>query len=256
MILTIDIGNTNMEFGVFRKTELIARFRLVTKLSMTSDEIGLFMTQFFSIHKIGIDDIEDIIIASVVPQVMFSIANAMRKYLKKKPVIIGENIKVNIKNNYSNPKEVGMDRLVNAYTAFKKYGGPVIIVDFGTATTFDVVNKDGEYEGGTIYPGIKISMEALTQNAAKLPKVELEDPAMVIGKDTVVSMQSGVIYGYAGAVNHMIEMIVGEMGEKAFVVATGGLSTLISRYTNCIEKIDKNLTLEGLMRIYYENKPT
>ena len=252
MILTVDIGNTNMEFGIFENNQLKANFRLVTNRTVTSDEIGLFMTQFFSIHKITTDEIEDIIIGSVVPQVMFSVSNAMRKYIGKDPLIVGENIQINMKNNYHNPKEVGADRLISAYTAFQKYGGPVIIVYFGTATTFDLVGEDGAYEGGTIYPGIKISIEALTQNTAKLPTIEFQAPGTVIGRDTITSMQSGAVYGYVGAVTYLIQKMNDELGKKAFVVATGGLSTLIYENSNCIDKIDKTLMLEGLMKIYQD----
>lgn len=254
MVLTVDIGNTNMEFGIFDEDALKANFRLVTNRNVTSDEVGLLMTQFFSIQKINVQTIEAVVIASVVPQVMFSVSNAMRKYIGKEPLVAGDNLPIRIQNNYSNPREVGADRLVNAYGAFCKYGGPLIVVDFGTATTFDLVGADGAYEGGMIYPGIKVSMEALTRNAAKLPTVELNDPGTAIGRDTVTSMQAGVIYGYVGAVRHMIGKINQELGQEAKVVATGGLSTLLNQSGQMFDVIDKTLTLEALMRIYQDSK--
>ncbi|EEG30079.1 pantothenate kinase, type III [[Clostridium] methylpentosum DSM 5476] len=254
MVLTVDIGNTNMEFGIFEGEKLRANFRLVTNRNVTSDEVGLLMTQFFTIQKIDVNAIEAVVIASVVPQVMFSVSNAMRKYIGKEPLVAGENLPIQLKNNYHNPKEVGADRLVNAYAAYRKYGGPLIVVDFGTATTFDLVGEDGSYEGGTIYPGIKVSMEALTRNAAKLPTVELNDPGTAIGRDTVTSMQAGVIYGYVGAVLHMIDKISDELGQKTTVVATGGLSTLLNQSTQMFDVIDKTLTLEGLMQIYLDRQ--
>jgi type III pantothenate kinase len=209
------------------------------------------------IHQLNIKQIEDVIITSVVPQVMYSISNAMRKYLKREPLIVGENIKVDILNKYDNPGEVGADRLVNAYAAHRKYKGlPLVIVDFGTATTFDVVDEEGAYLGGLIYPGIKISMEALFNKAAKLPKVELSRPQNVIGKNTVNSMQSGAIYGYVGAVLNIVSCIEEELGRKVDVIATGGLSEFIGKQAGIFKKIDKTLTLEGLYMIYNRYKLT
>ncbi len=256
MILTLDIGNTNMEFGVFDSKKLIANFRLVTKRDISSDEVGLMLLQFLGFQKIKIELIDDVIIASVVPQVMYSVTNAIRKYLGKKALIIGENIGIDIENRYLNKTEVGCDRLVNSYAAHKIYGGgsPLIIVDFGTATTFDVVNKDGAYLGGLIFPGIKISMEALFTNASKLPRVELNKPKSVIGKDTVSSMQSGAMYGYVGAVENIVGKINKELGEKAKVIATGGLSGLINEGTNCFDHVDKTLMLKGMVEIYDAQK--
>lgn len=249
MILAVDIGNTNMEFGIFANGNLAYNFRLVTDRNVTSDEIGLMMLQFFEFHKISTDSIKDVIIASVVPQVMFSFNNAMKKYIKKTPLIVGENCAVPIKNNYSIKKEVGMDRLVNAFSAYNAYKCPLIVVDFGTATTFDVVSKDGSYEGGCIFPGIKISMEALTRYAAKLPRVEISSPKTLIGKDTVTSMQAGAVCGFVGATSYTIEQLKKEIGTSAYVVATGGLSALIAKHTKSIDVVDKKLSLQGLYDI-------
>ena len=246
MILAIDIGNTNMEFGLFENSRLINNFRLVTDKTTTSDEIGLMMLKFFDVKGIKSGDIDDVIIASVVPQVMFAMNNAMKKYLGKVSLIVGEDCSVPIKNNYRIKKEVGVDRLVNAFCAYKTYRRPLIVVDFGTATTFDVVSKEGEYEGGCIFPGIKISMEALNRCAAKLPRVEISDPKTIIGKDTVTSMQSGAICGFVGATVYTIDCLKKEMGYDAFVVGTGGLSSLIASHTNIIDVVDKKLSLQGL----------
>ncbi|MCL2088086.1 MAG: type III pantothenate kinase [Oscillospiraceae bacterium] len=254
MILVIDVGNTNMEFGLYREGGLVAQFRLSTSRDVTSDEIGLMTRQFFAVHKINHTDIKDTVISSVVPQVMYSIMSAIKKYIGKRPLIINEDIKVNIKNMYTNPGEVGADRLVNSYAAFRKYGGPLIITDFGTATTFDVVGAEGEYLGGVIYPGIKVSMNALVQNASKLPRVEVAAPDRVIGKNTAQSMQSGILYGYIGVVEKIRDEISRELGQKTNIIATGGLSQFLQSSANVFQVIDKTLTLEGLYIIYEESR--
>lgn len=254
MLFAVDVGNTNMEFGVFDGAKLIASFRLGTNRDITSDEIGLFVRQFLLIHDVVLDDIEDVIITSVVPQIMHSMKNAMRKYLKKEPLIVQENISINIVNKYKNESEVGADRLVNAYAVAQKYKGPLIVVDFGTATTFDVIDREGAYLGGVIYPGIKISLDALTQKTSKLPTVQIVKPKSVIGKTTITSMQAGIVYGYTGAVINLIKEIEAELGEKTTVIATGGLARMIGEQTNVFEKIEKTLTLEGLQMIYEDYK--
>lgn len=255
MLLTIDIGNTNMEFGVFDGERLIANFRLVTKRNITSDEVGLMLLQFLNVHKIDCAAIEDAVIASVVPQVMYSVTNAIKKYIGKNALIVGENLKIDVENRYKNKNEVGCDRLVNAFAAYRLYGGNknLIVVDFGTATTFDVVDLNGAYLGGLIFPGIKISMEALFTNASKLPRVELNRPKSVIGRDTVSSMQSGAMYGYVGAVENIVDSVNSEIGEKCRVIATGGLSGLINEETDCFDLVDKTLTLKGMRLIYKHN---
>lgn len=251
MLLAIDIGNTNIEFGVFHDDVLRGQFRLSTNREITSDEVGLLLIQFFSIHGITAKDIEDVLISSVVPQIMYSISNAMRKYLNKTPLVVGENVFPNIENLYDNPKEVGADRLVNAVAAFGAYGGPLVVVDFGTATTFDVVSKTGAYVGGAIYPGLKISLDALFEKTAKLPRVELVPCSSVIGKNTVGSMQGGVLFGYAGAVRNIVRCITAEIGDTPKVIATGGLSRLIGQIEpGLFHAVDRTLTLDGLLMIY------
>ena len=250
MLFTVDIGNTNMEFGVFEKGKLLSSFRLVTNRNTTSDEVGLMVRQFFMTHDIKVSMIESVIITSVVPQVVYSVKNAMRKYLNLEPLIIQENIQVDINNKYSNQAEVGADRLVNAYAAYKKYGGNLIVVDFGTATTFDVIDEEGAYLGGSIYPGLRISLDALVEKTSKLPKVEISKPEKVIGTNTVMSMQSGIVYGYTGAVINIVNQIENELGKKMKVIATGGLAKIVASQSDVFSILDKTLTLDGLNYIY------
>lgn len=250
MLLAIDIGNTNIEFGVFEGKTLLRSARLGTNRDATSDEIGIFIRQFCMIHGIDYQGIEDVVIASVVPQIMYSMTNAVRKYLGKTPLVAGENIPYYVENRYDNPAQVGADRLVNVLPAVKKYGAPLIIVDFGTATTFDAISREGAYEGGAIYPGVKLSMDALAQKASKLPQVAIEAPGVVIGKNTVKSMQVGAVYGYVGAVENICRQMKKELGEDAKVIATGGLASMIAAQTNVIFAVDKTLTITGLRMIY------
>lgn len=252
MVFVVDVGNTNMEFGVFEQGKLCQSFRLVTRRDITSDEVGLQIRTFFSIHGLRPEDVEDVVITNVVPQVMYSMKNAFRKYLGKEPLVVQENLEIPIVNRYSNPAEVGADRLVNSFAALRKYGAPLIVVDFGTATTFDVIDPSGAYLGGSIYPGIKVSLDALVGNTSKLPRVEIEPPAKVVGDNTVSSIQSGIVYGYCGAVIHMLKLIRQELGVEAKAVATGGLSGMIGRQTGVFAAIDKSLTLDGLELIYRE----
>ncbi len=252
MLLVIDVGNTNMEFGVFNSKELVNSFRMGTNREVTSDEIGLMLTQFLSINGLSADNITDVVVASVVPQVMYSLSNAIKKYVKKTPLNVGENLQVGVPNLYENPAQVGADRLVNAKAAFRKYGGPLIIVDFGTATTFDAVDKTGAYLGGAIFPGIKISMEALFQKASKLPRVELVNPGVNIGRNTEKSMQVGAVYGYLGVVRGISSQMLKDLGPDTKIIATGGLSALFANFPGVFDTIDRTLTLDGLKMIYDE----
>lgn len=250
MILVIDIGNTTMEFGIYEGEELVGVFRLGSKRDISSDEVGLFVTQYFEYKQISVDDIKDVVISSVVPQLNYSVGSAVRKYLGCEPEIIGENLACGIPNLYENPNEVGTDRLVDAYAAVRKYGSPVIVVDFGTATTCDAISKGGAYLGGVIYPGIKTSMDALYEKTAKLPKIELLKPALTIGKNTVASMQSGAYYGYLGAVERLCRDIKKVLGYEAKVVATGGFSRLFEDEKELFDYFDPQLALEGIRMIY------
>ena len=253
MILVIDIGNTTMEFGLYDGDSLSGVFRLGSKRDITSDEVGLFVTQFFEYKGFSVSEVSDVIISSVVPQVNYSVSSAVRKYFGLEPLVIGENIFCNMPNLYENPKEVGADRIVDSYAAFKKYGGPLIIVDFGTATTCEAVSEAGEYLGGIIYPGIKTSMDALYEKAAKLPKIEILKPEFALGKNTVSSMQSGAYYGYLGAIDMMVKNLKGIIGENAKVVATGGFARLFAE-EKLFDHIDQRLPLEGIKMVYEDSK--
>ena len=253
MLLAIDVGNTNIVAGIFsdetspKASELVASFRLATDKTKTSDEIGMMMLQFLSLEGIAKTQINDIIISSVVPPLMHTLGNACRRYIGKAPLIVGQDIVPAINIKYDNPKEVGADRIVNAIAARAKYGAPLIVVDFGTATTFCAIDKNGDYVGGVISAGIKISMDALFEKAAKLPRIEIVKPEKIIGTNTVSSMQSGAVYGYVGQVEYIVERIKEELTEtNCKVVATGGLASLIAQHTETIDFVDRMLTLDGL----------
>ncbi|MDO4799572.1 MAG: type III pantothenate kinase [Bacillota bacterium] len=255
MLLTFDIGNTNIVMGVYKDDVLIANWRTETNNRRTADEIGLFIHQLFRHEELDPKAIENVIIATVVPHVMYSVLHAIQKYFGLEPIIVGPGTKTGINVKYDNPKQVGADRIVNAVAALEKYGGPLIIVDFGTATTFCAVSSKHEYLGGAILPGIKISADALYEKAAKLTRVELVKPEQVICKNTTQSVQAGIVYGYVGSVDFIVSKMKEELGEPGVkVVATGGLATLIGEESSQIEIIDKNLTLDGLNLIYKMNR--
>ena len=254
MLLVFDVGNTNMVLGLYKGKELIKYWRIHTDKNKTSDEYGILISNLFQYEKIEFECIEDVIISSVVPDVMHSLENFCKKYCNKQPKVVGPGIKTGLNIKYDNPKQVGADRIVNAVACVEKYGTPVIVVDFGTATTFCAITNNSEYLGGTIVPGLKISSEALFQRASKLPRVELAKPGTAICKNTVSAMQSGIIYGYVGLVDKIISMMKSELGRDDIkVIATGGLSVLIASETDSIDYVDKFLTLEGLRLIYDKN---
>ena len=258
MILLIDVGNTNIVLGVSKEEKFIASWRISTDANKTSDEYGIQVMQLFNQNALDPKDVSGIIISSVVPNIMYSLEHMIRKCFNTEALVVGPGIKTGINIKYDNPKEVGADRIVNAVAAHEKYKRPLIIIDFGTATTFCAITKRGNYLGGNIVPGIKISSEALFERAAKLPRVELEKPKSIICKNTITSMQAGIIYGYIGQVEYIVNMMKNEMKEldeeEPFVIATGGLASLISEGTNIIDKIESQLTLEGLKIIYEKNK--
>jgi type III pantothenate kinase len=255
MLLVFDVGNTNMVLGVYEGKKLLKDWRISTDKEKTSDEYGVLINNLFQFDGLNLRDVKDVIISSVVPNVMHSLENFSIKYCKKQPLIVGPGVKTGLNIKYDNPKQVGADRIVNAVAGIEKYGTPLIIIDFGTATTFCAMSEKGEYLGGTIAPGIKISSEALFQRASKLPRVELAKPGIAICKNTVSAMQSGIIYGYVGLVDKIIDMMKMEFKNKDVkVIATGGLSSLIASETDRIDFVDKFLTLEGLRIIYDKNR--
>lgn len=254
MLLVFDIGNTNMVLGVYDGDNLVRDWRINTDLNKTSDEYGVLIKSLFDASNISLSVVDAIIVSSVVPAVMHSLENFCRKYCNISPMVVGPGIKTGLNIKYEDPKMVGADRIVNAVAAISKYNCPVIIIDFGTATTYCAVSKKGEYIGGAISPGMKISSEALFQKASKLPRVELVTPETVICKDTVSAMQAGIIYGYAGQVEKIVGLMKKELKDDGtLVIATGGLANMISQETNAIDVIDPNLTLEGLRIIYEKN---
>jgi len=254
MLMVLDVGNTNIVLGVFEGKRLVRNWRISTNKDKTADEYGLQIRMLFEYSGIKCSDMEAVIISSVVPTVMSALESMSANYFGIKPLVVGPGVKTAMPIRYDNPKEVGADRIVNAIAAYELYGGPLIVVDFGTATTFDAISAEGAYLGGAIAPGIGISTEALYTKAAKLPRIELLKPKAVIGKNTVSSMQSGIIYGFVGQADGIVSRMKKEMGGKAYVVATGGLAELISNESGLIDTINSNLTLEGLRIIYERNK--
>lgn len=255
MLLVIDVGNTNVVLGAYRGKELVDFWRIGTDKEKTSDEYSVLIDQLFSYKGLDRRKVKDVIISSVVPDIMHSLENTVIKLFGINPLVVGPGVKTGMNVKYDNPRQVGADRIVNAVAAYEKYNGPLIVIDFGTATTFCAISSKGDYLGGTIAPGIKISSEALFQRASKLPRVELIKPGKTICKNTVNSMQSGIIYGYVGLVEQIVKKMKKEFKSNGVkVIATGGLATLIDSETGCIDKIDKFLTLEGLRIIFERNE--
>ena len=254
MLLVVDVGNTNTVLGLFDGAELVHDWRIRTVVDHTVDEYGMLIYNLYKTSRISSRKIRDIIISCVVPPMLNILEPLCRKYFSLKPLIVGPGVKTGMPIFYDNPKEVGADRIVNAVAGYEKYKQDLIIVDFGTATTFDYVSARGEYMGGCITPGIMISSEALFERAAKLPRVELSKPRSIVAKDTVSSMQAGIIYGYAGLVDGICERMKAEVKSNPLVVATGGLAKIVAPETRNINVVDDMLTLEGLRIIYLRNK--
>ncbi|MFQ6791833.1 MAG: type III pantothenate kinase [Thomasclavelia sp.] len=254
MLVVIDIGNTNITMGLFDQDQIVGNYRLTTKLDRTSDEYGFMLLSFLSASNIAVEQIEDVIIASVVPKIMYSFNNSIKKYFHKEPINIGPGIKTGIRIKIDNPKELGADRLVDAAGAFYIYGGPCLVIDFGTATTFDIINDHGDFLGGVIAPGIGTSANALSNQAAKLPEIEIKKPKKIIGKNTVSSMQAGIVYGYIGLTENIICALKTEYGDNLKVISTGGLGRIIFNETDLIDVYDRDLTFKGLKIIYDKYK--
>lgn len=254
MLLVVDVGNTNITLGVFKKEELLTTFRLTTKMARTSDEYGITICNMIERNGLKVEDIDGIVIASVVPNVMHSFNNAIVKYFGKTPLIVGPGVKTGIKVATENPRQIGADRIVDAVAAYSIYKGPVIVIDFGTATTYDLVSEEGSFVAGITAPGIRTAGEALWEKAAKLPEIEICKPKSILARETISSMQAGLVYGQIGQTEYIVNQMKKECGyENVKTVATGGLGKLIAQETDVIDIYDSMLTLHGLRIIYNKN---
>ena len=253
MILAMDIGNTNIKCALFQGKELIRSWRFSTNKTSTSDEYGILMENLFRHHEVRMEEVEGIIISSVVPTINFTIDHMCQSYFHQTPVFVVPGVKTGINIRYDNPRELGSDRIANAVGTYTEYGAPTIFIDFGTATTFGVIDEGGVFLGGCICPGIKLSSEALVSGTAKLPRFELTRPDNVIGRNTLTNLQSGMYYGYVGLVRNIVSQIKQELGKPCQVVATGGMANMIAEESHVIDKVDGLLTVKGLRAIWERN---
>ncbi|MBF0108296.1 MAG: type III pantothenate kinase [Magnetococcales bacterium] len=254
MLLVIDVGNTNVVLGVYEGENLIRHWRLATRVAQTGDEYGILIVNLFHLTDLPAREVKAVILASVVPPIQSALVRALKRYLNIHPMIVGPGIKTGMTIRYNNPREVGADRIVNAVAAFDSLKAAAIVVDFGTATTFDLVGPNGDYMGGAIAPGLGLSMDALSEKTAKLPRIELAKPKVVVGRDTVGSMQSGLFWGYVGLVDGLIDRMIEESGYAPVrVIATGGLARLMATESKRVEMVDEFLTLNGLRLLYERN---
>ncbi|MCR5399755.1 MAG: type III pantothenate kinase [Lachnospiraceae bacterium] len=255
MLLVVDVGNTNITYGVYEEDNLITTFRMMSKTPRTSDEYGIMIREMLSVNKVDHKVIDGCIVVSVVPNIMHSLMSGIVRYIYNKPMLVGSGIKTGIKIVTENPKEIGPDRIVDAVGAYEKYGGPVFVLDFGTATTYDLVTAAGEFAAGITAPGLRISAKALWEDTAKLPEIEIKKPKSILAQETISSMQAGLVYGQIGQTEYIIDKVREESGLKDMkVIATGGLGRIISDETNKIDIYDSNLTLDGLRLIYAKNR--
>lgn len=253
MLFALDVGNSSIALGIYEKSELIYHWRIETNRNRTEDEYGMIVRSLLDHVDIEFSDIKGIIISSVVPPIMFSLEKMCHKYFSLKPLIVGPGVKTGLNIKYDNPREVGADRIVNAVAGIHLFGGPLIIVDFGTATTYCYINEHNQYIGGAIAPGIVISTEALYSKAAKLPRIEIVKPDEIIGKNTVSAMQAGILYGYVGQVEGIVNRMKEQSNVLPKVIATGGMASLIAKESNAIDHIEPFLTLKGLQLIFERN---
>jgi type III pantothenate kinase len=253
MLLAIEQGNTNTLFAVHDGDDWIAQWRTATEANRTADEYAVWLSQLLHMHGLSFADLTGCIISSVVPQSIFNLRNLSRRYMNAEPLVIGENAKLGIEVRIAKPSEAGADRLVNAIGAHLVYPGDLLLIDSGTATTFDIVAADGAFEGGLIAPGINLSLQALHEAAAKLPRIAIQKPERVIGKDTVAAMQSGVFWGYIALIEGLVSRIKAEWGAPMTVVGTGGVASLFEGATTTIDRFDPDLTIRGLLEIWRRN---
>lgn len=253
MIFVFDVGNTNIVCGIYKGEDLVHHWRISTSKTKTEDEYAMLINSLFEHVDLSFDDISGIVVSSVVPSIMFALERLCEKYFNQSPMVIGPGIKTGLDIKTDNPKEIGADRIVNAVAALHLYGAPLVVVDFGTATTYCSINEHGQYSGGAIAPGINISMEALIANASKLPRIEIMKTADVVGRNTVSAMQSGIFYGYVGQVEGIVSRMKSQFNQEPTVVATGGLASLIADEASVIDHVDPFLTLKGLQLIYLRN---
>jgi len=253
VLLAVDVGNTNVTLALFEGERLVADWRVTSHRERTADELAVELSQLFNLRGFDLDVVTGVVISSVVPNLNPALIEASRRYLNCEPVMVGPGVKTSVRVRYENPKDVGADRIANALAAFSKYGGPVVVIDFGTAVTYDAISAEGDYLGGAIAPGVEISLDALVSHTAMLRRVEAVAPDSVIGRNTIASIQSGLIWGFVAQVEGMVERMIAELGGKATVIATGGQAGMVAGLTHVIQAVDPLLTLEGLRLIYLQN---
>ncbi len=254
MLLVLDVGNTNITFGVYKGQKLITTFRMTTKLARTSDEFGIAIIEMLKADGITKKDIKGAVTASVVPNIMHALTGSIKRYLGIRPLSIGPGVKTGIKIITENPREIGADRIVDAVAAYEIYGGPVLVIDFGTATTYDLVTEQGEFAAGITAPGIRIAAKALWEDTARLPEIEIKKPSSILAQETISSMQAGLVYGQIGQTEYIIDKVRKESGyQNMKIIATGGLGRIIADETESIDVYNNTLTLEGLRLIYEKN---
>jgi type III pantothenate kinase len=255
VLLVVDVGNTQTHFGAFSGDKLVEHWRFATVRESTSDELGAALRNLLELRGLGMDDLDASIISSTVPQLGPEWVGVAERYLAHEMLTVGPGLKTGMVLRYDNPREIGADRLVNAVAIRERFGGPAVCVDFGTSVNFDIIGPEGDFLGGVLVPGVEISLEALTERGAMLPKIDLAPPRRVIGKSTVDAIRSGVIYGFAGAIDGILRRVFDELGEETAVIATGGLATAIVPFTELIEEVDDLLTLTGLRLVWERNHP-